>query len=65
VCTKAVTLGVRKSFTHEAIKRGSIEDLSDKKEREKDDDAPVIFANHICKPHGHVCNFIRSYTPPL
>jgi hypothetical protein len=65
VCTVATTLGIRKSFTHDARERESIEDLGDKKEREKDDDTPVIFENHICRPRGHVCNYTQSCIPPL
>jgi hypothetical protein len=39
VCTKAATLGIKKTV-HEAKKRQCVEDLGGKKEREKDDDTP-------------------------
>jgi hypothetical protein len=48
VCTEATTLGVRKSFARESMERESVEDLGGKQEREKYDDTPAIFGNHIC-----------------
>jgi hypothetical protein len=55
----------QKVFVHEANKREAMKTCAARKKDGKDNDAPEVFVNHVCKFHGHTCNSIRSYTSPL
>jgi 5-methylcytosine-specific restriction endonuclease McrA len=46
-------------------RRGRIPRLVQQDRKKKDNDASIVFVNHVCKLCGHVCNFIRSCTTSL
>ena len=65
-------LEVRKILTPEQFKKFS-EKMKDRKNHgghwskkdRKDSEVLASFVNHVCKLHGHVSNFLRSYSYSL
>jgi hypothetical protein len=52
-----VQASARRGFQARSDEADEVQDLYSKKEKEKDNNAPVSSIDHVRKLYGHVCNF--------
>ena len=51
-----------KASVHEAREKKKNQEIDQHGKRRKDNVVVMELVNHVCKIHGHICNFIRRCT---